>query len=304
MALPNYQALMLPVLQIASQGESSVPLAASEIASRLGLSALDTQQILPSGQQTVFHNRLHWSKFYLKQAGLLQFPKRGRFAITSAGEQLLAHPPAQLNTQFLLNYPSFKAFYVGASASSATTGTNQTVTATATPEEVIDAARATLDSALRDELLDRVLQASPEFFERLIIELLVAMNYGGSRRDAARHLGKSGDGGVDGIINEDVLGLDRVFIQAKRFAPGNTVGRPQLQAFVGSLVGLGATKGVFVTTSSFADTAIQYVRLIPQRVSLIDGTRLTELMLEHDVGVRTSRVVAVKRLDEDFFTEE
>lgn len=168
----------------------------------------------------------------------------------------------------------------------------------------MEAAYAALHSALRGDVLARILQNSPSFFEQVIVDLLVAMGYGGSHRDAAAQLGRSGDGGVDGVINEDPLGLDRVYVQAKRYAPGNSVGRPEVQGFLGSLVGLGATKGVFVTTSTFTAGAIEFVRHIPQRVILIDGQRLAELMIEHKVGVRVSRTIEFKRVDEDFFSEE
>jgi restriction system protein len=174
----------------------------------------------------------------------------------------------------------------------------------ATPEEVIEAAFRATQSALRIELLDRILQNGPGFFEFLIADLLVVMGYGGSHRNAAEQLGRSGDGGVNGVINEDVVGLDRVYVQAKRFSVGATVGRPDVQAFTGSLVGLGATKGVFVTTSTFSQQAIEFASRIPQRVILIDGKRLTELMIEHGVGVRSSRILEFKRIDEDFFVED
>lgn len=173
-----------------------------------------------------------------------------------------------------------------------------------TPEEQIDAAHAALQAALRDELLQRILANSPAFFEQLIVDLLIAMGYGGSHKDAAAQLGRTGDGGVDGIVNEDRLGLDRIYVQAKRYAPGNPVGRPDVNGFVGSLVGLGATKGVFVTTSSFSQPARDYVRHLAQRVILIDGQELADLMIEHGVGVRSYRTVEFKRLDEDFFGEE
>ncbi|HEY9347123.1 MAG TPA: restriction endonuclease, partial [Inquilinus sp.] len=176
-------------------------------------------------------------------------------------------------------------------------------TATITPEEQIESAYLALQSALRSELLQRILQNSPSFFEHVIVDLLVAMGYGGSRRSAATQLGRSGDGGVDGVINEDRLGLDRVYVQAKRYAQGS-VGRPEVQGFVGSLVGLGATKGVFVTTSGFSQQAKDFVQHLAQRVILIDGQRLADLMIEHNVGVRVSRAVEFKRLDEDFFTED
>jgi restriction system protein len=175
----------------------------------------------------------------------------------------------------------------------------------ATPEEQIEAAHIALLSALRAELLQRILQNSPTFFEQVIVDLLVAMGYGGTHRSAREHLGRSGDGGVDGVINQDRLGLDRVYVQAKRYAPDSSpIGRPAVQGFVGSLVGLGAAKGVFATTSTFTREAVEFAKHLNQRVILLDGQRLTELMIEHDVGVRTNRKVEFKKLDEDFFSEE
>jgi len=217
---------------------------------------------------------------------------------------VLAHPPASLDTKHLLTIPVFRDFYQGADDTEAVTPAAEVEPPSATPEEVVEAAYKAVHAALRADLLDRILQNSPSFFEQVIVELLVAMGYGGSHRNASEQLGKSGDGGVDGVINEDVLGLDRVYVQAKRYALGSAVGRPEIQAFTGSLVGLGASKGVFVTTSTFSAQAAEFASRIPQRVILIDGRRLTELMVEHGVGVRSSRVLEFKRLDEDFFSEE
>lgn len=303
MPIPDYQTLMLPVLELASKGETSVPLAEAEIAALFGLTDDEREQMLPSGKQRVLHNRIHWAKFYLTKAGLLESPRRGRFAITAAGAQVLASAPASLDTKQLLNIPAFRDFYRGEDGVEPVTPTNEAEPPSATPEEVVEAAYRALHAALRTELLDRILQNSPGFFEQVIVDLLVAMGYGGSHRNASEQLGKSGDGGVDGVINEDVLGLDRVYVQAKRYSQG-TIGRPEIQAFTGSLVGLGASKGVFVTTSTFSQQAIEFASRIPQRVILIDGKRLTELMVEHGVGVRSSRVLEFKRLDEDFFSEE
>lgn len=304
MPIPDYQSLMLPVLEIAAKGETSVPLAEAEIASVFALSQEERDQMLPSGRQRVLHNRIHWAKFYLTKAGYLESPKRGRFVITPAGVALLAKPPAKLDTQHLLSVPAFREFYRADQPEEPVGQTAQSTTPAATPEEVVEAAFNATQAALRTELLDRILQNGPGFFEGLIVELLVAMGYGGSHRNAAAQLGRTGDGGVDGVINEDVLGLDRVYVQAKRYGPGTSVGRPDVQAFTGSLVGLGATKGVFVTTSTFSPQATEFAARIPQRVILIDGRRLTELMIEHGVGVRSSRVLEFKRIDEDFFVEE
>lgn len=304
MTIPDYETLMLPVLEIARNGETSVPEAEAEIAARFGLTEEEREQMLPSGRQRLLHNRIHWAKFYLTKAGLLESPRRGRFVISEAGKKVLEVPPARLNTKFLLTLPAFRDFYRKADTGEMAAAKPDGAPSTATPEEVIEGAFSTFQQALQTELLERILQNSPSFFERVIVELLVAMGYGGSHGNASQRLGRSGDGGVDGVINEDVLGLDQVYVQAKRYAPGITVGRPEIQAFTGSLVGFGASKGVFVTTSSFSAQALEFVDRIPQRVILIDGKRLTQLMIEHGVGVRVSRIIEFKRLDEDFFTEE
>jgi restriction system protein len=304
MTIPDYETLMLPVLEIARKGETSVPEAESEIVARFGLTEEEREQMLPSGRQKLLHNRIHWAKFYLTKAGLLESPRRGRFVISEFGKTVLEAPPSKVNTKYLLTLPAFREFVRKSDNGEAAGPKPESPPSTATPEEVIEGAYNTVQQALQAELLERILQNSPGFFERVIVELLVAMGYGGSHRNASERLGRSGDGGVDGVINEDVLGLDRVYIQAKRYAPGTSVGRPEIQAFTGSLVGLGANKGVFVTTSSFSLQAVEFVSRIPQRVILIDGKRLTQLMIEHTVGVRVSRVIEFKRLDEDFFTEE
>jgi restriction system protein len=208
-----------------------------------------------------------------------------------------------------MRQPSFREFYKSerepaADNTDVMLDGKGTKSGSITPEEQIEAAYQALHSALRADLLERIAQNTPSFFEQVIVDLLVAMGYGGSHKNAATQLGRSGDGGVDGVINEDRLGLDRVYVQAKRFGKGNTVGRPEVQAFVGSLVGLGATKGVFVTTSTFSPQARDFVQHLAQRVILIDGQSLADLMIEHGVGVRTNRAIEFKRLDEDFFSED
>lgn len=219
---------------------------------------------------------------------------------------MLAQNPTSIDNETLKAYPSFLAFLKAGAGSQGKEEVPKPLpvaVSTATPEEQIDAAQAVLHSALSGELLQRILDNTPLFFEQLIVDLLVAMGYGGSHENAALKLGKSGDNGVDGVIDEDRLGLDRIYVQAKRYAETNTVQRPEVQGFVGSLVGFGANKGVFVTTSTFSAGARQYADQIPQRVILIDGARLTDLMIEYGVGVRISREIKVKRIDEDFFGE-
>ena len=305
MAIPNYQTLMLPVLEVAANGETRVPIAAKTIADQLGLSEEEREEMLPSGKQRLLHNRIHWAKFYMSKAGLIDSPKKGVFVASNAGKSLLATNPSKIDVEALKAYPAFVEFYGKAGSSDQldqTAATQSAATSDATPEEQIDAAQKVLLTALKAELLERVLEQSPSFFEHLIVELLVAMGYGGTHENAAKQLGKSGDGGIDGVIDEDRLGLDRIYLQAKRYASG-TVSRPEIQGFVGSLVGKNASKGVFVTTSTFSSQAIDYAKGLQQRVILIDGKHLTDLMVEFGIGARVSRMVEVKRLDEDFFSD-
>jgi len=308
MTIPDYQTLMLPVLRLAAEGETRVANVAERIANDLGLTEAERNELLPSGRQRILHNRIHWAKFYMSKAGLIASPARGRFMATEKGKALLSTSPERIDVALLMREPEFREFYRSEGAALEENGSLVTPPGASspqtTPEEQIDAAYASLQAALRDELLQRILSNSPAFFEQLIVDLLVAMGYGGSHKDAAAQLGRSGDGGVDGIVNEDRLGLDRIYVQAKRYGPGNPVGRPDVNGFVGSLVGLGATKGVFVTTSTFSQPARDYVRHLAQRVILIDGQELADLMIEHGVGVRSYRTVEFKRLDEDFFGEE
>lgn len=306
MAIPDYQTLMLPVLKIAAEGETRVPLVAEIIADQFGLSDEEREEMLPSGKQRLLHNRVHWAKFYMAKAGLLNSPKRGVFEASLEGKALLSTKPVRIDVETLKSCPRFAEFYGQTGAGKEpdhVSAAKAATTSDATPEEQIDAAQAVLAAALKADLLQRVLEQSPAFFERLIVDLLVAMGYGGSHDNAARQLGKSGDGGIDGIVDEDRLGLDRIYVQAKRYA-STVIGRPEIQGFVGSLVGLGANKGVFVTTSTFSKQAIDYAKALQQRVILIDGAKLSELMIEFGVGVRSSRVIDVKRLDEDFFADE
>jgi restriction system protein len=309
---------MLPVLKHAAAGETRVSEVADKIAAEFGLSPQEREELLPSGRQAILDNRIHWAKSYMSKAGLVDSPRRGWFKASTAGVKLLASNPGRIDVKFLLaECPAFEEFYRGfkeryrashtdsngAQSASEVTGA-ATPFGPGTPEEQIEQIHLAAQVGLRADLLDRILQNSPSFFETLIIDLLVGMGYGGSHRAAAQQLGRTGDGGVDGVIDEDRLGLDRVYVQAKRYARGNSVGRPEVQGFVGSLVGLGASKGVFVTTSTFSQTGIDYARHLSQRVILIDGDRLTDLMIEHNVGVRLSRSIEFKRIDEDFFSED
>lgn len=306
MAIPDYQTLMLPVLKFASDGgEHKFSHAVEALAAEFELSAEEQNELLPSGGQAVFNNRVGWARSYLKQAGLLASPKRGFFAITQKGFDLLATKPKTINASVLEQYPEFIAFKNrrkdkgNTEELSETERENNTIQ---TPEDALAAAYMKLRKAVESDILDAVKDVSPSFFERLVVDLLVKMGYGGNRLDAGKALGKSGDGGIDGIINEDRLGLDVIYIQAKRW--DGAVGRPEVQKFAGALQGKRARKGVFITTSSFTKDAREYASLIESKIILIDGEYLAKLMVEHNVGVSTAGQYEVKKLDSDYFNEE
>jgi len=309
MPVPDYQSLILPVLRCAAEGVVTVADCLEKMAPALGLTEEDKAQLLPSGKQTVFANRTHWAKFYMTRAGLVEVTQRGHFRITERGRALLAENPPRIDNAFLERYPEFAEWMrrnreaQQGSAGGQGQGAAIATSATATPEELMDSNHATLVNGLRNELLERVRQVTPAFFEQLIVDLLVAMGYGGGRAEMAARLGKPGDGGIDGVINEDALGLDVVYVQAKRYAAENQIGREAIQSFVGSLDAEGATKGVFVTTSSFSKPAREYVTRTSKRIVLIDGDELASLMIKHNVGVRVRNVYEVKRVDEDYFSE-
>jgi restriction system protein len=263
----------------------------------------DQAQLLESGKQAVFENRIGWARTYLKKAGLLQSSGRGLVAITDRGRAVLAEQPTKLNVSYLRQFPEFVDFHTYKPEVGLIGGGNglTTIDLKETPQDTLDRVRKELHAQLAAELLDRVKQESPSFFERLVVDLLVRMGYGGSREDAGRTLGKTGDGGLDGVINEDRLGLDVVYVQAKKWE--NPVGRPVVQAFAGGLDGARARKGVLITTSSFTSDAQAYVRQIEKRIVLIDGQQLAAFMIQHNVGVSTEATYEIKRLDSDYFEE-
>ena len=302
MAIPDFQTLMLPALKLGATGEIQIKDAIEFLSDEFQLTPEEREHLLPSGTMTTMRNRVTWAISYLVQAKLLHRPKRGYFTVTERGKEVLANPPAKIDIKFLEQYPEFLEFRTKKKSPS-TLSEMAPADESSTPEERIDTAYTEINVALKDELLAKVLEASPTFFEKLIVDLLLAMGYGGASSEAGRHIGKSGDGGIDGVIDEDKLGLDIIYLQAKRYAPENTVGRPEIQKFAGSLIGKGANKGVFVTTSSFSGHAREYARNVPQRIILIDGEKLMSLMLEHNVGVRVNREIELKRIDEDFFVE-
>jgi restriction system protein len=308
MTIPDFQSLMLPVLRVAAGSEISVSACTRALADELGLSHEERAQLLPSGKQAIFSNRVHWAKFHLVKAGLLKATRRGHFQASERRLKLLEERPEFLNIAFLNRYAEFRAFREhvsrGGDGQTAIGPASEAISATATPEERIEAASDELEAALRADLLERVIGASPEFFEALVVDLMIAMGYGGSRREAGKRLGRSGDGGLDGLINEDILGLDSIFLQAKRYSPGNVVGVEKVREFAGALVERGAGKGVFVTTSHFASGAKSLAERIPQKLVLIDGEELSRLLVRYGVGVRAVRTLEIKRLDPDYFVEE
>lgn len=306
MAVPTYDQLMLPLLRLAGMGlASNLPTAERLLAEEFELDEADRALLLPSGQQSALRNRTGWASFYLMKAGLLAKPKRGYFEITQRGRDVLDSPPASIDKAFLSKFPEFVEFLSGSIPSTDSSASHfapaGTISSAVTPDEALQGAYQQLRSELASEIHAKLLQVSPEFFEQVVVELLVAMGYGGSRRDAGERLGKSGDGGIDGIIKEDRLGLDVIYIQAKRWQ--GTVGRPEIQKFVGALHGQRARKGVFMTTSAFSLEARDYVSSIDVKVVLLDGMQIANLMIDAGVGVTPFATYVVKRLDSDYFEE-
>ncbi|MFZ5669038.1 MAG: restriction endonuclease [Pseudomonadota bacterium] len=305
MAIPDYQSAMLPLLKRVAEAKEPVSIMElmPQLASDFDLSDEEMAERLPSGVQGVFHNRLHWAKFYMTRAGLLETTKRGRFQITPEGSSLLATSPSHISNQTLSASPAFKAWFKSSQAGTRSASTAGPVadTSGATPEERIEEARKELEANLKAEILDRVRQMLPADFEQLIIQLLVRMNYGQGREELAQALGGSGDGGVDGVVHQDPLGLDRVYIQAKRYKDGNNVGPEAINSFIGALNIKKANKGLFVTASGFSKQAREHSAASSLHVVLIDGDRLADLMIRHSVGVLTRHTVEIKALDEGFF---
>jgi restriction system protein len=301
--VPDFQSLMLPLLRIAGDGkEHSLAEARPQLGDELGLTQAEQDERLPSGRQSRFANRVAWAKVYLAQAGLLLSPRRGHFQISDRGREVLRTSPPRIDIKFLGQYPEFIEFRTSkGKAEKSSAPVAEEATDAETPEEALEAAHAKIEASLASEVLARVKAGLPDFFERLVVELLLKMGYGGSRADAGEAIGKAGDEGIDGVISEDRLGLDIVYLQAKRW--DGSVGRPEIQKFVGALHGKRARKGVFITTGSFSADARAYVEHIDPKVVLIDGRRLSELMIDFEVGVTTARTYHVKRVDSDYFEE-
>ena len=305
MAIPDYETLMHPLLsRLADEQIRVVKDVVAQLADEFRLTLEERAQLLPSGGTLTFASRVGWAKTYLKKAGLVQQPKRGLVQITDQGKAVLAQQPVRIDVGFLEQFSSFLDFRNSSREKPISTRLNDVLPLPSdlTPDEVIEAAYQRSISALADEVLERVKACSPIYFERLVVQLLIQMGYGGSREEAGKAVGRSGDGGIDGVINEDRLGLDAIYLQAKRWS--NVVGRPDIQQFVGALAGQRATKGVFISTSRFTQEAKDYAANSQYKVVLIDGERLAELMIEHDLGVSVAATYQLKRIDSDFFNDE
>ena len=300
MSIPDYQAIMLPLLKIAGDGkEHSVRDAGDRIADLFHLTEEERKELLPSGQQEVLRNRVGWSKTYLVKAALIKSKRRGFFEITDRGKKVLAENLTELNVKYLERFEEFNTFR--SARHDKNDGDKKKNDDEATPEEALESAYGRLRASLAEELLEQIKTMSPSLFEKLVVELLLKMGYGGSRKDAGEAIGKSGDEGIDGIIKEDRLGLDIIYIQAKRWE--GTVGRPEVQKFAGALQGQRARKGIMLTTSSFSQDARNYVRQIESKIVLIDGDELAGLMIDHNIGVSPVSVYEIKRIDSDYFSE-
>ena len=301
MPVPDYQSLMAPVLgALADGGDHSLGELRAVLSERLGLTEEDLQAKIASGTP-LFANRLHWAVTYMYQAGLLSRPKRGVVRITGRGQKVAAAHPDRVDVGVLSEFPEFIEFK-SRSHAPRQTGLPDLAKTEATPREAVSTAVDEANAAVAAEVLDRVRQREPAFLERLVLAVLTAMGYGGAA-GAAEHLGKSGDEGLDGVIRQDPLGLDRIYVQAKRYGRSRGVGRPEIQEFVGALHGAQADRGIFITTSRFTPEAITYADRVAARVVLIDGAALSGLMVRHNIGVQDQQTYVIKRVDEDFFEE-
>jgi restriction system protein len=301
MTIPDFQSFMLPFLHLLGDGqEHSLSEVIETLAEAFRLTEDDRKELLPSGRQAKLDNRVGWTRTHLKKAGLLESVGWGRFRITERGFEVLRSNPDYINVKYLEQFPEFYEFRHSSRQSNKQEEVEEIPDQT--PEEILELGYQSLRRTLAQDILERVKSCSPRFFERLVVDLLVTMGYGGSREDAGQAIGQSGDEGIDGIIKEDRLGLDAVYIQAKRWE--NTVGRPVVQGFAGSLEGQRARKGILITTSQFSQEAKDYVNRIEKRIVLIDGEQLAQFMIDYGVGVTEKATYTVKRIDEDYYSGE
>ena len=307
MAVPDFQSLMLPGLMALADGYPT-PIAEvrDRVAASEGLTSEDVREMLPSGRQPVLANRVSWAVKHMERAGLLERTKRGVYRLMPEGERLLSRTPSRIDMNLLREYPGYAEWRKQEQTTSANeeAAPGQADNLKDTPEEALDRAAEQLRSALEADVLQRVRDAAPAFLERVVVDLLIAMGYGGGDAAKGRVTGRSGDGGIDGTIREDALGLDEVYVQAKKYAEGKAVGESDLRNFAGAIDAAGTTKGVFVTTAGFTRAARDYLARSPKRIILIDGEELARLMVRHGIGVRTRVRHEIKRIDEDYFDPE
>ena len=304
MAITTYEECMLPLMKIAEDGKEHLFREVTDaLINQFNLTEKEKQELLPSGSAFVINNRIGWARTYLTKAGLLLKTKRGYFRISEEGKKLLQKEPAFINTKMLKEYDAFNEFQsIKESGNSENNKIEHNIEQSITPHELLESGYLSIKNELVDELLSTIKNISPSKFEKLVIDLLVKMGYGGSIKEAATVVGKSGDEGIDGIIKEDKLGLDVIYIQAKKW-DSVTIGRPEIQKFAGALLGKKAKKGIFITTSTFTNEAKKYVTDIDAKIILLDGKQLTELMIENNLGVSTQDVYTIKRIDSDYFEE-
>ena len=306
MAVPDFQTLMLPALRASALNEIAVADIRKRIAGELALTLADLTELQPSGKQPQFVNRTAWAIFYLERAGLLERLKRGVYRASPAGQKVLNENPSKIDLGFLEQFPQYVEWRHKTPttiAGAADIPVAASGAAPPTPEDQMEQGFRLITAALAQQLLERIREMPPKAFEQLVIELLLSLGYGGGRREMAELTGKPGDGGIDGKISEDALGLDVVCVQAKRYGEGHNVGRPDVQQFAGSLDGVHASKGIFITTSAFSNDAHGFVKGIGKRIMLIDGPKLASLMIEKGVGVSTSKTYVIKQIDENYFAE-
>lgn len=305
LAVPDFQSLMLPLLKFSADGEEHTMQEAREgLAKIMGLSQEDLEERLPSGRQTTFANRVAWAKVYLTQAGVLESPKRGKLHISDRGRKILSEFPTRIDIKYLEQFEEFQEFRQASNKSRTekVTHADAAQASSTTPEETLEQAYQQLRDEVANELLHLIKDNTPEFFEKLVVYLIVSMGYGGSVKEAGKATRKTADEGIDGVIKEDRLGLETIYLQAKRWEAA--VGRPEIQKFVGALHGQRAKKGVFITTSRFSKEALDYVGQIDPKVVLIDGADLVQLMIDNNVGVGSAAVYEIKKVDTDFFIED
>lgn len=305
MSIPDFQTLMLPVLKLSAEKEWRISDAVERLAEEFNLSQEDRALLIPSGRQSTFANRVAWAKSYLVKAGLINATKRAHFRISERGESVLANPPERITIKYLSQFPEFQEFRKASDADDEASDdqlTSLVQESSLTPDETIRKAHSLLEQELADELLAKIHSGTPAFFESLVVRLLFAMGYGGSVIEINKALvGGAGDGGIDGVIDQDILGLDRIYVQAKRYADGNSVGPSAIRDFFGSLDRFKAAKGLFVTASTYTPSARDTAAMLSKRIVLIDGSQLARLMIRHNVGCRVEETLEIKKIDEEFF---